>query len=167
MPDFRAGERAFQLISQVSGRAGRADSQGLVIIQTMEPGNPAIVLAAEHDYERFAAGELAARRAFSLPPQTRMARIVCRDEKQPAARERSAALAEWLRAWSGRQGGMIGVAGPLTPPVARVADQFRFGLEVTGSRAGLVQDALRAAREAGLLKSDAKTAVDVDPVSML
>ncbi|MBN8597179.1 MAG: primosomal protein N' [Planctomycetes bacterium] len=168
LPDFRAGERTFQLISQVSGRAGRADSRGAVIIQTMEPQNPAIVLASEHAFERFASTELAARRQFGLPPASRMARVVCRDEKQSAVRTRSVALAEWLRAWSSRHvGGGVKVRGPSEPPVTRIADQFRLGIELVAARAGLVQEALRAARNEGLVKSDAKTAVDVDPVSLM
>jgi len=170
MPDFRAGERTFQLISQVSGRAGRADTRGVVIIQTMEPQNPAIVLAAEHAFERFAATEIAARRQFGLPPASRMARVVCRDEKQSAVRTRAVALAEWLRAWSSRHGGGaagVKVRGPSEPPVTRIADQYRLGIELVAARAGLVQEALRAARHEGLVKSDSKTAVDVDPVSLM
>jgi primosomal protein N' (replication factor Y) len=170
LPDFRAGERTFQLISQVSGRAGRADARGVVIIQTMEPQNPAILLAAEHAFERFAATEIAARRQFGLPPASRMARVVCRDEKQSAVRTRAVALAEWLRAWSSRHlGGAAGVKvrGPSEPPVMRIADQYRLGIELVAPRAGLVQEALRAARNEGLVKSDAKTAVDVDPVSLM
>ena len=170
LPDFRASERTFQLISQVSGRAGRADARGVVIIQTMEPQNPAIVLAAEHAFERFAATEIAARRQFGLPPASRMARVVCRDEKQSAVRTRAVALAEWLRAWSSRHGGGgagVKVRGPSEPPVTRIADQYRLGIELVAPRAGLVQEALRAARAEGLVKSDAKTAVDVDPVNLL
>ncbi|MBL8885629.1 MAG: primosomal protein N' [Phycisphaerales bacterium] len=170
LPDFRAGERTFQLISQVSGRAGRADSRGVVIIQTMEPQNPAIVLAAEHAFERFAATEIAARRQFGLPPAARMARVVCRDEKQALVRTRAVALAEWMRAWASRHGsgaGGVKVRGPAEPPVTRIADQFRLGIELVAPRAGLVQEALRAARAEGLVKSDAKTAVDVDPVNLM
>ncbi len=167
LPDFRAGERTFQLISQVSGRAGRADARGVVIIQTMEPQNPAIVLAAEHAFERFAAEEIAARRKFALPPASRMARVVCRDSKQAALRTRAVGLAEWLRAWSSRHNAGVRVRGPAEPPVTRIADQFRLGIELVAPRAGLVQEALRAARNEGLVKSDAKTAVDVDPVSLM
>ncbi|MBX3390065.1 MAG: primosomal protein N' [Phycisphaeraceae bacterium] len=167
LPDFRAGERTFQLISQVSGRAGRADARGLVIIQTMEPQNPAIVLAAEHAFERFASEEIGARRRFGLPPASRMARIVCRDGKQQVVRERAAALAEWLRAWSSRYNAGVRVSGPTVPALTRIADQYRLGIELAAPRAGLVQDALGSARAEGLLKSDAKTAIDVDPVSLM
>ncbi|MBS0188185.1 MAG: primosomal protein N' [Planctomycetes bacterium] len=167
LPDFRASERTFQLISQVAGRAGRADAAGEVIIQTMEPGNPAILHAAAHDYEGFASEEMAVRRAFRLPPVTRMARLMCRDEKLPAVRERAAWLVEWLRSWSNAHRAGLLVRGPVEPPVARIADQFRLGIEIVGESAGLVQQCLLAARAEGLLKSDARTAIDVDPVSLL
>ena len=76
LPDFRAEERTFQLVSQVSGRAGRGTEPGITIVQTHSPRNPAIVLAAAHDYPAFAARECAIRRSAGLPPATRMARIV-------------------------------------------------------------------------------------------
>lgn len=166
LPDFRAGERTFQLISQVSGRAGRADAKGTVVIQTMEPTNPAIVLAASHAYERFASEELSVRKKFRLPPETRMARIVCRDEKLTAVKSRAGELAGWLKAWASRRGGELVVRGPVEPPVTRIADHYRLAIELVGPRAGVLQEALGAARAEGLVKSDAKTAVDVDPVSM-
>lgn len=166
LPDFRAGERTFQLISQVSGRAGRADAKGTVVIQTMEPTNPAIVLASSHAYERFAGEELRVRRKFRLPPETRMARIVCRDEKLTAVKNRAGELAGWLKAWASRRGGELVVRGPVEPPVTRIADHYRLAIELVGPRAGVLQEALGAARAEGLVKSDAKTAVDVDPVSM-
>ncbi|MBL8991575.1 MAG: primosomal protein N', partial [Phycisphaerae bacterium] len=80
LPDFRAAERTFQLVCQVAGRAGRADLPGRVIVQTMSPAEPAIVLASRHDFVAFAEGELAVRSRAGLPPVGRMVRVVCRDE---------------------------------------------------------------------------------------
>ena len=80
IPDFRAGERTFQLVAQVAGRAGRGDREGRVIVQTMNPRSDAITLAAAHDYPKFADRELTIRERSQLPPSTRMARIVVRDE---------------------------------------------------------------------------------------
>src|SRR4029077_10446013 len=73
MPDFRAGERAFQLLVQVAGRAGRHDRPGSVIIQTRAPAHPAIVFAAKHDVDGFLAAELAVRREVHYPPRSRLA----------------------------------------------------------------------------------------------
>ena len=87
LPDFRATERTFQLVSQVTGRCGRGDTAGRVIVQTFQPDAPVIRLAADHDYEGFATGELAERRRCELPPYTRMARIVVRDTDYGRCRE--------------------------------------------------------------------------------
>ena len=162
LPDFRSSERTFQLVSQVAGRAGRGAHAGEVVIQTLSPEAPAIRFAAAHDYAAFANEELAGRVQFGLPPATRMARVVCRDERSDKA---SAAAEELARAI--QQAGGVRVRGPVPCAVSRIAGQFRFAVDVLGDRAGDVQAALGAVRRAGLLTSDAKTAVDVDPVSLM
>ncbi|CAG1004731.1 Primosomal protein N' [Phycisphaerales bacterium] len=162
IPDFRSAERTFQLVSQVAGRAGRGEKPGLVIIQTMNPEEPAIALAARHDFEAFAELELACRARSGLPPITRMARVVCRDEDSHVARDAAGALAERL----GREP-HVRVRGPIECTISRVAGFYRFAVEIVADRAGLVQRALQAARGDKLLKSDAHTAVDVDPVALL
>lgn len=162
IPDFRSSERTFQLVSQVAGRAGRGAHPGLVIVQTYNPGAGAIRHAALHDFEGFARGELAVRERAGLPPATRMARVVCRDERAERAKEAAGLLAAHLRA-----GGVVSVRGPMGCVVGRVAGQYRYAVELVGARAGQVQAALGSARRAGLVKSDAKTAVDVDPVALM
>ncbi|HYE60589.1 MAG TPA: primosomal protein N' [Phycisphaerales bacterium] len=164
IPDFRASERTFQLVSQVAGRAGRGDKPGRVIIQTMNPDAPPILLAAAHDYVTFAREELATRQRSRLPPAARMARIVCRDEDDKKARDRAAELVEVLRSIAGDS---ALVRGPGPCPVSRIANQYRYALDVFAPRAGIVQQVLAAARAKGLLKSDANTAVDVDPVALM
>lgn len=162
IPDFRSSERTFQLVSQVAGRAGRGTHPGLVIVQTYNPGAGAIRHAAAHDFEGFARTELAVRERAGLPPATRMARVVCRDERAERAKEAAGLLAAHLGA-----GGLVSVRGPMACVVGRVAGQYRYAVEIVGARAGQVQAALAGARRAGLLKSDAKTAVDVDPVALM
>jgi primosomal protein N' (replication factor Y) len=164
IPDFRAAERTFQLVSQVAGRAGRGEKPGRVIVQTMNPEAPPIVLAAAHDYVTFAREELATRQRSRLPPGARMARVVCRDEDDRKARDRAAELVEVLRAIAGDT---AIIRGPGPCPVSRVAGQYRWALDVFAPRAGIVQQVLAGARAKGLLKSDAKTAVDVDPVALM
>lgn len=164
MPDFRAGERTFQLVNQVAGRAGRGEHAGLVIVQTMSPEEPAITMAAAHDYERFAGMELVMRDSAGLPPVTRMARVVCRDRDRAAAERAAGAIAAELRAVVARG---LKVDGPMPCPIERIADHFRFAVEVTARDAATMLGALTALRRGGHLKSDARTAVDVDPVSLL
>lgn len=164
LPDFRAAERTFQLVSQVAGRAGRGAAAGRVIVQTMNPEEPAIVCAAEHDYVTFADQELELRRRAGLPPAMRMARVVVRDEDHAAAAARAEQLAALLREALGKGCRML---GPAPCPIARVAGQFRFAVEVLAPRASDLQGALAGLRARGLLKSDAQTAVDVDPVMLM
>jgi primosomal protein N' (replication factor Y) len=202
IPDFRAGERTFQLICQVAGRAGRGEHAGLVIVQTMSPREPAIVMAGRHDYEAFATSELAMRVGTGLPPASRMARIVTRDEDHQAAMEHADRIAGAMREEAGlgdgaaapgmverrepteRQAssgaghaerpvsgfggpGAITVMGPMDCAVGRIAGQYRVAVEVIAPTAGVLHGLLAGLRGRRLLKSDAHTAVDVDPVSLM
>ncbi|MFO0832861.1 MAG: primosomal protein N' [Phycisphaerales bacterium] len=162
LPDFRAEERTFQLVSQVAGRAGRAGEQGLTIVQTHSPRNPAITLAAAHDYQGFAEREWDVRVRAGLPPATRMARIVCRDPDSAKARAAASSIADALRAQPGTS-----VSAPAECTIARIADHWRWEVRVISPDAGTLRTALTAVRHAGLLLSDSRTAVDVDPVAVL
>ena len=164
VPDFRACERTFQLVTQVAGRAGRGVAPGEVIVQTMSPAEPAIRLAAAHDFPGFARRELAMREASGLPPAWRMARVVVRDEDLGKAESAADAIAAAVRERAGE--GMV-VQGPAPCPISRVAGQFRFSVEVFARSPKEIQRVLGEARAMGLVKSDAATAVDVDPVAVL
>lgn len=164
IPDFRATERTFQLVSQVAGRAGRGQQPGLVLIQTYEPEHPAIVLAARHDYTAFAESELAIRARAALPPTRRMARIVCRDPELRRATEAAEAVATALREVGDTT---LEVRRPVACAVARIAGQHRIGVDAFSPSAGQLQRALAHARSLGLIRSDARTAVDIDPVALM
>lgn len=168
MPDFRAEERTFQLVSQVAGRAGRSEGSraaSRVIVQSFNPGAASIRYAAMHDYKGFAERELGFRAETGLPPIGRMARIVCRDEAAGEAEGRAGTIAAALREEAAD--GVPRVRGPMACPLSRVAGHYRFVVEVLAPSAGPIQRVLAALRTRGLVKSDAKTAVDVDPVVML
>ncbi len=170
LPDFRAAERTFQLVSQVAGRAGRGREPGLVIVQTASPQEASITLAARHDYEAFARAELATRARAGLPPAGRMARIVCRDEDHAKAAAHAAEVHAALRAAIdalGERAGRVRLRPPAPCPIARIADHHRIGIELMAQTRGVIQAVLGDVRSRGLLKSDARTAVDVDPVALL
>jgi primosomal protein N' (replication factor Y) (superfamily II helicase) len=164
LPDFRASERTFQLVSQVGGRAGRGETPGLVVVQTVAPHSRPIVLAAQHDYVTFANEELAARQRFALPPAVRMGRIVCRDLKAPKAEARAAELVAALTKAIGASGHVL---GPSECPMFRIAKQYRYEVVATARTATILQAAFAQLRASGLLMSDSKTAVDVDPIAMM
>ncbi len=165
LPDFRAGERTFQLVSQVAGRAGRGEFPGEVIVQTFEPEAPAIDLAAKHAYHQFAAEELQLRGAVGLPPARRMARIVCRDKNLASAKEAAAAIADAASSIADEHN--IRVMGPMPCPIERIADHFRIAIELSAPDSATLQRAMHVLRAAGVLLGDSKTAVDVDPLALL
>jgi primosomal protein N' (replication factor Y) len=167
LPDFRAAERSFQLIAQVAGRAGRGEHPGRVIVQTWNPDDPVIQLAAKHDYAGFAARELALRAAAALPPIARMARIVVRDKDHVACHERAAVLFNHLRAAAARLDVRVRLRGPAPCPIARIAEFHRVQIELVAAAAASLQRLLTDLRNSRLLISDARTAVDVDPVDLL
>ncbi|MBM3140641.1 MAG: primosomal protein N', partial [Chloroflexi bacterium] len=129
--DFRARERTFQLLVQVAGRAGRAERHGRVIVQTMQPDDPAVVAAATHDLERFYEEELAWRADHGYPPFTRIVRLLFSHANAAYAVEEARRVAEDLR---GRAAGLphIRVDGPLPPPLARVRGRYRWAIHLRG-----------------------------------
>ncbi|MFW6060157.1 MAG: replication restart helicase PriA [Phycisphaeraceae bacterium] len=167
MPDFRASERTFQLIAQVSGRAGRSEHPGRVIVQSFNIEDAAIQAAARHDYAGFAERELGFRAQVGLPPITRMARIVVRDRDHVTCTERAQVLAAALHESNEAQGHAVRVRGPVPCPIARIAGFHRQQIELIAPDAAKLQRLLTTARNARALGSDAHTAVDVDPVALL
>ena len=97
LPDFRAAERTFHLVTQVAGRTGRGEKGGHVLVQTFNPEHPAIQAAIRHDYAAFAAGELPIRRMLRYPPFASMIRLVIRGPSEPIAREFANFLAERIK----------------------------------------------------------------------
>ncbi|TVQ60025.1 MAG: primosomal protein N' [Phycisphaerales bacterium] len=163
LPDFRAAERTFQLVSQVAGRSGRGAEPGRVVVQTMAPESPAIALAATHDYRAFAQQEMEMREQAGLPPFARMARVVVRDQDYAKALRSAREIAHAMQT----EGAPIRVRGPMPCPLSRIAGFHRIAIEMTADKASDLQRALTSARNTGLLKSDARTSVDVDPTALL
>jgi primosomal protein N' (replication factor Y) len=114
-PDFRAHERAYQLMAQVSGRAGRREKQGTVILQSSQPEHPLIQLVENHDYQRMARLQLTERSMFRYPPYYRLIEIVLRSRNESILQELSQVYADTLRRELGER-----ILGPVTPPVTRV-----------------------------------------------
>jgi len=164
LPDFRAAERTFQLVNQVAGRSGRGIHPGKVIVQSFEPSIPAIQLAAANQYEEFARQELASRERFGLPPSTRMARIVVRDEDAMECQKRARVLADQLRAIADKP---LRIRGPAPCPISRIAGKYRHQIEMLAPTATQLQQLLTQARNAGMISAGASLVVDVDPVALL
>lgn len=161
--DWRCQERTFQLVAQVAGRAGRGQTPGRVIVQTLSPSLPSIQAAAHHDYERFAADELDVRRRAHLPPYSRAAWIVARDRLYEKAEARAFEIAGLLAQAFGDR---ARIEGPGPAPLERAHDEYRVGLEVYAQSAAILRDGLRKVRDRHGLVSDAHVAIDVDPVGI-
>ncbi len=169
IPDFRASERAFQLLVQVAGRAGRGDKKGRVLVQTYDPEHPAIRFGVRHDVDGFIERELRDRRELAYPPFSRvaLARIDALDEV--AAERAAAALAEAARhATSDGDFGVLDVRGPAPAPIAKVRNRFRFRVMIrSASREHLRRAALAMFSASGALPRSVRVVIDVDPVGLL
>lgn len=169
MPDFRAGERTFQLLAQVGGRAGRGDRAGRVLLQTLRPDHPAIHAAATHDYAGFIAGELDRRRTLEYPPFARMVLVRVDGPDNRAAEEAARELAAALRATADRLGlDLRAVLGPATPPIERVAGRYRWQIQLRSTDVPKLRALARQARSAepAMRRAKLRLVVDVDPQGM-
>jgi len=167
LPDFRAAERTFQLITQVAGRAGRGDAAGRVTVQTFLPEDPTIRTALKQDYTGFAAGELASRREINLPPYSRMARFILRDQDQEQLHKLAQELAEKTAAAIAETKLPVTMRGPMPCAIGRIAGFHRNQIVLQSDRADALQTVLHAIRAAGGFAKAESVAVDVDPVAML
>ncbi|MBQ5394827.1 MAG: primosomal protein N', partial [Alistipes sp.] len=164
-PDFRASERAFQLLTQVAGRAGRRDRQGEVVIQTSDPMNPVLQQVLNADFGAMARCQLAERRDFFYPPYARLTYLTLRHRDRPTVVRAASQLAASLRAKLGAQR----VLGPIAPAIDRIRGEYLMQLmlkiEPRSSRARaneLLQQALTTLLEAKEYATlNAK--IDVDP----
>ncbi|HEY8748512.1 MAG TPA: primosomal protein N', partial [Tepidisphaeraceae bacterium] len=167
LPDFRAAERTFQLITQVAGRAGRGDVPGRVVLQTFLPDDPTIRAAIRQDFVGFAKTELTSRRQVGLPPFARMVRIVLRDQDSEKLFKHCEELAAQLTEAAISEGDTIRMKGPMPCAISRIAGYFRNQIVLTSASAAPLQRLLAKVRNNGHLAHNERIAVDVDPVSLL
>ena len=165
LPDFRANERTFQLITQVAGRAGRGPKGGQVFVQTFQPEHLAIQLAAKHDYEAFAQDELATRKARGYPPFGRLARIIVRSQSRQKAAEAIQAMAGRLIEPARIAG--IQVLGPQPCPLAKLSRFWRFHILLKSPTAKALLHLWDRMRADLSPPGGVQMAIDVDPQSTL
>ena len=180
LPDFRAAERTFQLLTQVAGRAGRGSSPGRVVLQTYFPEHYAVQFAAHHDFEGFYDKELRFRGWMHYPPFTSVANVIVRSDQQELALRYSGILGKWFegergsptraavaRIGAGHEG--VRVMGPAAAPIIRLKRDYRYHfLLKSASRErlnSLLCAMLRHAAEQRVPRSN--LVVDVDAISLL
>jgi primosomal protein N' (replication factor Y) len=141
MPDFRAAERVFQLMTQVSGRAGRGELPGRVVVQTYYPDHYAIIAASKHDYASFVERELKYRRWMHYPPFGVLANVLVQSAKLEEAAGWSSVLGKYLV--ENQNSGAVRVLGPCTAPIARIKGTYRFHLILKAASRKALNIALR------------------------
>lgn len=167
IPDFRAAERAFQLMVQVAGRAGRADAKGRVLIQTYDPENAAITFAATHDVNGFLDREFADRKELLYPPFSRMALVRVDAPDEHVAREACETLTQAALAVKNVEKG-VDVIGPAAAPIARLRNRYRFRTMIRAAeRPALRRVCAAILRTLPSLPRTVRCTVDIDPVQLL
>jgi primosomal protein N' (replication factor Y) len=166
LPDFRAAERTFQLLTQVAGRAGRGELAGRVLIQTFYPEHYAIQDAVKQDYAAFYERETQFRRAMAYPPFTSLANIIVRDTDLEKAIRWSRQLSEYFSPHDGKG---LRILGPAAAPLARLKREHRFQFLLKSPKRSLLAKMLGGAMTFLELKEIPETAVlvDMDPLSLL
>jgi primosomal protein N' (replication factor Y) len=157
LPDYRATERTFQLLTQVAGRAGRSPLGGRVVFQTYEPENYAIQAAAQHDFRAFYEKEIAYRRELKYPPFTRLVRLEYRHYDARKAEQAAHSLAERLLEWIRQEGQRVDLAGPVPCFFSKLFGRYRWQIVLRGP------DPTRILRDRSL----PDWIVEVDPTSLL
>jgi len=165
VPDFRAAERSFQLLTQVAGRAGRGNQPGYVYFQTMNPDHYAITFAAKQDYEGFYRKEAHFRRMMHYPPFAAMASLIVRSIKLDEALAMSGRLGRYLHPTPAE----VRMLGPAAAPVVKLKTEFRYQFVFKSSSRKKLAEVVRSARGFAQSENWPATAlvVDVDPMSLM
>ena len=164
LPDFRASERTFALLTQAAGRAGRGDRAGHVVLQTYDPDNPVIKLAATQDYDAFAASELEIRQELGYPPYTEILKITVLDKEEVRGSSLAQRIVNFLQTLQLEHPEQeLLVLGPFPAIVAKVRDLYRMNILVKCPQMELVKRALWNSE----FKECRNVFFDVDPVSVV
>ena len=165
LPDFRAGERTFQLLTQVAGRAGRGDVEGEVIIQAFTPFHPAIQFARRHDFAGFYEQELEFREQLKYPPLGRVALLTLRGRNEDKVKFSADHLRRELEKALTSLPDLI-LAGPAAAPLAKAESHYRYQLMLRTRHMTRLSHLLASLRETLTLPDDVLLIVDIDPVNL-
>lgn len=167
LPDFRAAERTFQLVTQVAGRTGRGEKGGRVLVQTFSPDHYAIRAAMKHDFGYFADQELPLRRQFGYPPWGSMGRIVVRGPVEKIAEAYAKTIGDGLKKGMEEEKVSLRVLGPTAAPIARLRDNFRFHMLLLASNGDELRRVIQKGTAGIEPPQEVQWIVDIDPYDML
>jgi primosomal protein N' (replication factor Y) len=163
LPDYRATERTFQLLSQVAGRTGRGPKGGRVIVQTYRPQHYAVLAAAQHDYESFARKELEFRRDLCYPPFSQLVRLVVEGPEEKRVSQRAHRIALTLR----ESAPQTQILGPAPAPISMVRGKHRWHIIVKSPSEETTRSMLAAAEALLPVSGKLQVTVDVDALALL
>jgi primosomal protein N' (replication factor Y) (superfamily II helicase) len=164
MPDFRAGERTFQLLTQVAGRAGRGDVEGDVYVQSFTPFHPSIQYARRHDFQGFYEQEMAFRKETGYPPVTRMAMITLKGKNEQKVQLSGGHLKATIEAKVAISD--LTLAGPAPAPLEKAENHYRYQIMIKTARMPLLSRQLNVILETLSLPDGVQAQVDIDPVNL-
>ncbi|MEE4242444.1 MAG: primosomal protein N' [Desulfopila sp.] len=169
MPDFRAAEKTYQLLSQVTGRAGRGDLSGRVIIQTMCPDHYAIELARKHQYSQFFQKEVQIRQRPVFPPFVRLACYRVTGESEYHVRKSSENVARVCRTFHRKGQGVLHVLGPAPSPLEKIKDMYRWQVLLKAGHTQVFSEIGRliSVREKEIVTGKTRLSLDIDPENMM
>lgn len=176
LPDFRAGERTFQLLAQVAGRAGRGNTPGKVIMQTYNPDHFTITAAKKQDVMEFFQNEIPYRKALHYPPFSRIIQLKISGTSSEKAKSHAVNIAQILKLLqenqeAGKQNEkeMVQVLGPIEAPIQKISSRFRWQILVKSSSSSLINTMVKSMLNHPKAKpaKGVRLTVDVDPYSLL
>jgi primosomal protein N' (replication factor Y) (superfamily II helicase) len=165
IPDFRAGERTFQLLTQVAGRAGRGDVEGEVIVQAFTPFHPAIQYARRHDFTGFYEQEIEFREQLRYPPISRIALLTLKGRNEEKVEFSAAHLRREVEKIAPELGDLV-LAGPAPAPLARAESNYRYQLMLRTRKMPRLSELLAPLCESFALPEGVSVTVDIDPVNL-
>ena len=165
IPDFRAGERTFQLLTQVAGRAGRGDVEGEVVVQAFTPFHPAIQYARRHDFVGFYEQEIEFREQLKYPPVSRIALLTLKGRNEDKVKFSAEHLRRELEKTLVPLKDLV-LAGPAPAPLLRAETFYRYHLMLRTRQMSKLSQALAKLTEALVLPEDVTLTVDIDPVNL-
>jgi primosomal protein N' (replication factor Y) len=166
VPDFRAGERTFQLLTQVSGRAGRGEVEGEVFVQAFTPFHPAIQYARRHDFTGFYEQEMEFRAQLKYPPCSRIALLLLKGRNEVKVRFSAAHVRQEIEKAEGAPSDLV-IAGPAPAPLARAETYYRHQIMLRTRQISKLSLVLAALLRGLKLPEDVSISVDIDPVNLL
>lgn len=169
IPDFRSSERTFQLLAQVTGRAGRGEHPGRVIVQTYYPGHYSLRHAQQHDYEQFFAQEISLRRELNYPPFSRLVNIKLSSKNEKNVQQCAKAVGIFLRSLTAKKYRGVEILGPAPAPLVRIKDRTRWQVMIKSSQVSLLHALCVQLQEkcSDFCSRNVRMKIDVDPESMM